>query len=360
MRLTVDQLSVALGRVPVLRDVGLDVAPGDVVGLVGPNGSGKSTLLRTVYRSLRPMGGTVRVGDAEVWALGARAAALRTAAVLQDSTTATVRGLTVAEVVALGRTPHHGLLGREGPGDRQAVDDAIDRCGVRAFAGRDIATLSGGERQRVLLARALAQEPKVLVLDELTNHLDIRARFELLGLSRSTGVTTLAVLHDLDLAARLCDRLVILSGGQVAAAGPVLDVLTPELLHQVFGVRAVAERHPDGVVRVAYAADPLAGTTGAESDPHAGAACPWCIAVCGVLRPQQPGYARVCPAAGSQHLVRAPDGGAGSQTCAGPSTRPPCSGPSGGPPRTPPRPVRGSGLPGAQAQAVGDYQQGAQ
>jgi iron complex transport system ATP-binding protein len=110
----------------------------------------------------------------------------------------------------------------------------------------------------VLLARALAQQPRLLVLDELTNHLDIRARFELLDLIRSTGITTLAVLHDLDLAARLCDHLVALHAGQVVAAGPVLDVLTPGLLREVFGVAATAERHADGIVRITYAAQPLA------------------------------------------------------------------------------------------------------
>ncbi|MCL2730442.1 MAG: ABC transporter ATP-binding protein [Actinomycetia bacterium] len=256
MRLSVDQLRVVLDGVPILREVRLDVETGDVVGLVGPNGSGKSTLLRAVYRSLRPAGGAVRVGEEDVWTLSARAAALRTAAVLQDSTAVT--GMTVAEIVALGRTAHHGLLGRDGPADRQAVTEAIDRCGVRPFADRGFASLSGGERQRVLLARALAQQPRLLVLDELTNHLDIRARFELLDLIRSLRLTTLAVLHDLDLAARLCDRLVVLSAGTVAAAGPVLDVLTPALLREVFGVHARAERHPDGVVRIAYAADPLA------------------------------------------------------------------------------------------------------
>ncbi|MEU9731620.1 ABC transporter ATP-binding protein [Streptomyces sp. NPDC048002] len=257
MKLTVDQLHIALDRTPILRDVNLEVRPGDVVGLVGPNGSGKSTLLRAVYRSLRPAGGVVRVGGDDVWALSARTAARRTAAVLQDGGGNT-GGLTVAEIVALGRTPHHGLLGRDGEEDRRAVQDAIDRCGVRPFADRDQTTLSGGERQRVLLARALAQRPHLLVLDELTNHLDIRARFELLDLIRSTGVTTLAVLHDLDLAARLCDRLVALHEGTVVAAGPVLDVLTPPLLRTVFGVHARTDRHADGVVRISYDAQPLA------------------------------------------------------------------------------------------------------
>ncbi|MFB7915925.1 ABC transporter ATP-binding protein [Streptomyces sp. NPDC056061] len=268
MRLTVDQLHVELDGTPVLHGVDLDVLPGSIVGLVGPNGSGKSTLLRAVYRSLRPTRGVVRVDDDDVWSLTPRAAARRTAAVLQDSA-GSVGGLSVAEIVALGRTPHHGLIGREGPDDRRAVADAIGRCGIRHFAEREYVSLSGGERQRVLLARALAQEPLLLVLDELTNHLDIRARFELLDLIRSTGVSTLAVLHDLDLAARLCDLIVVLDHGTVVAAGPVLDVLSPEMMREVFGVEARTERHEDGVVRIAYAARPLTDPAGGYSTTRA-------------------------------------------------------------------------------------------
>ncbi|MEU1786553.1 ABC transporter ATP-binding protein [Streptomyces sparsogenes] len=257
MRLTVDRVHLTLDRHLILRDVTLEAHPGDIVGLVGPNGSGKSTLLRAVYRSLRPDQGVVYVGGDDVWTLPSRTAARRTGAVLQD-TAGGPAGLSVREVVALGRTPHHGLLGRDGPEDHRAVDEALDRCGARPLADRDITSLSGGERQRVLLARALAQRPGLLVLDELTNHLDIRARFELLELIRATGTTTLAVLHDLDLAVRLCDHLVVLHRGTVVAAGPVPDPLTPDLLREVFGVAATADRHADGVVRITYAARPLA------------------------------------------------------------------------------------------------------
>jgi iron complex transport system ATP-binding protein len=256
MRLTVAGVHVALDRTPVLRDVDLAVEPGDFVGLVGPNGSGKSTLLRTVYRSLRPDAGVVRLGGDDVWALSARTAARRTAAVLQDGPAA--GGLTVAEVVALGRTPHQGLFDRESARDRDTVADALARSGAAPFAHRVFASLSGGERQRVLLARALAQEPTLLVLDEPTNHLDIRARFELLSLIHELGITTLAVLHDLDLAARSCDRLIVLDAGRVVAAGPVVDALTGPVLRDVFGVNASTTRHPDGVVRIHYAAAPLA------------------------------------------------------------------------------------------------------
>ncbi|MFI0814929.1 ABC transporter ATP-binding protein [Streptomyces sp. NPDC021098] len=256
MKLTVEQLHITLEGNAILRDVSLQARKGGIVGLVGPNGSGKSTLLRAVYRSLRPLEGVITVGEDDVWKLSPRDAARRTAAVLQDGGGNTT-GLTVAEVVALGRAPHHGLLGRDGPRDHEAVLDAIDRCGVRPFAHRAYASLSGGERQRVLLARALAQDPRLLVLDELTNHLDIRARFELLDLIRATGITTLTVLHDLDLAARLCDHLVVLRDGSVAAAGPVLEVLTPDLLADVFGVHARTDRHDDGVIRITYAASPV-------------------------------------------------------------------------------------------------------
>ncbi|QIS05706.1 ATP-binding cassette domain-containing protein [Nocardia brasiliensis] len=254
--LSVTGLCVAFGATTVLDGVTLRAAPGSVVGVVGPNGSGKTTLLRTIYRSLAPSGGAIAIDGADIGAISLRAAARTTAAVLQNGSGATE--LTVREVVHLGRNPHHSLFSRDTAVDEQAITDAMARTGVTAFAERTIGSLSGGERQRVLLARALAQQPRLLVLDELTNHLDVRARFELLDLVRSTGITTLAVLHELDLAVRHCDQLVVLDHGAVVAAGEVLDVMTPELLRKVFGVLASTARHDDGVVRVHYAARPLA------------------------------------------------------------------------------------------------------
>jgi len=256
MKLQVQQVSVRIGGTPILHDVDLEVHPGEFVGLIGPNGSGKSTLLRTIYRSVRPSDGVVLLGEKDVWSMSARTAARHTAAVLQNSPTPP--GLTVREVAELGRTPHHGMFDRTGGADREIVDAALARTGMIDHADRIYGSLSGGERQRVLLARALAQEPRLLVLDEPTNHLDIRARFELLELVHTVGVTTLAVLHDLDLAARSCDRLVVLDHGRVVASGPVLDALSPAVLSDVFGVTAATERHDDGIVRVTYGARPLA------------------------------------------------------------------------------------------------------
>ncbi len=254
--LSVVGVSIAVGGARVLDAVTMHAVPGTLVGVVGPNGSGKTTLLRTIYRSLRPERGVVLIDGADITTMSVRAAARTTAAVLQNGSGAPE--LTVAELVALGRNPHHALFSRDTAADHAAIADAMARTGVIEYADRPIGSLSGGERQRVLLARALTQQPRLLVLDELTNHLDVRARFELLDLVRATGITTLAVLHELDLAVRCCNRLVVLDHGKVVAAGAVLEVMTPELLRDVFGVNATTERHDDGVIRLHYAAKPLA------------------------------------------------------------------------------------------------------
>ncbi|MFQ6396461.1 ABC transporter ATP-binding protein [Nocardia sp. KC 131] len=254
--LSVAGVSVTFGDAPALDTVTMHAPAGAIVGVVGPNGSGKTTLLRTIYRSLRPESGAVLIDGADITAMSVRAAARTTAAVLQSG--AGAPELTVAEMVGLGRNPHHALFSRDSGDDREAVAAAMDRTGVTTYADRSVGSLSGGERQRVLLARALAQHPRLLVLDELTNHLDVRARFELLDLVRSTGITTLAVLHELDLAVRCCDHLVVLNHGRVVATGQVLEVMTPDLLRTVFGVIATTERHDDEIVRIHYAARPLA------------------------------------------------------------------------------------------------------
>lgn len=234
MKLTVGGISVVLGGTAILSDVDLVVEPGEFVGLVGPNGSGKSTLLRTIYRAIRPSGGAVLVGDTEVWALSAKDAARRTAAVIQESPGEF--DLTTLEVVAMGRNPHKGLFARHSGEDERICEQALARVGMGRVAQRDFATLSGGEKQRVLLARALAQQSRVLVLDEPTNHLDIRFQLELLDLIAGLGVTTIAAMHDLDLAAGHCDRLYVLEHGRVVAGGPSSEVLTEDLVARVFGV----------------------------------------------------------------------------------------------------------------------------
>ncbi|WP_406161456.1 ABC transporter ATP-binding protein [Streptomyces sp. NBC_00882] len=236
MRLDIEGVSVE----GILHDVRLDVPDGAFVGLVGPNGSGKSTLLRCVYRALRPAGGAVRLDGDDVHTMDPRAAARVLAALPQESSAEF--DFTVAEVVAMGRLPHRG---RTAAADQEICADAMDRTGVRHLADRGFLALSGGERQRVLIARALAQQPRVLVLDEPTNHLDIAHQLDVLSLVRGSGLTVLAALHDLNLAAAHCDLLYVIAGGRIVVSGPPHDVLQPTLLAEVFGIRAHPVRHPE-------------------------------------------------------------------------------------------------------------------
>ncbi|MFF0598909.1 ABC transporter ATP-binding protein [Streptomyces antibioticus] len=234
--LSIGGLRARLSGVPVLHGVDLRVGPGQVLGVVGPNGAGKSTLLRCLYRALAPDSGRVLVDGADLLTMDATASARHTAALPQESEP--VSGLRVRRVVLLGRTAH--LRAWQSPADRdhRIAEDALRRVGAYELADRDIGTLSGGERQRVLLARALAQQPRVLVLDEPLNHLDIRHQLEALRTVRELGITTVLAVHDLDLALRYCDRLCVLAGGAVVAAGAPEEVLRPALMAEVFGVRA--------------------------------------------------------------------------------------------------------------------------
>ncbi|HWM40497.1 MAG TPA: ABC transporter ATP-binding protein [Streptomyces sp.] len=229
-------------QTPIPLDVELDCAAGEMLALVGPSGSGKSTVLRTVYRHLRPSSGRVLLDGADVHVLPPAQAARRIGALPQE------RGsdveLTVYEMVAMGRIPYQRAFEGADAADRRAVQEALEQVELTGHTQRPFTALSGGERQRVLLARALAQQPEVLVLDEPTNHLDIRRQTELICLLGALGRTTLISLHDLNAAAALCDRLIVLSKGRVVASGPPRDVLTPPVLLDVFGVRAAVVDHP--------------------------------------------------------------------------------------------------------------------
>ncbi|MEW1632075.1 ABC transporter ATP-binding protein [Streptomyces sp. NPDC089173] len=243
MRIDIDALTVEIAGARLVDEVTLEAPEGRFVGLVGPNGSGKSTLLRCVYRALRPSAGAVRVGGEDLHALSAREGARRLAALPQEA--GAEFDFTVAEVVAMGRMPHQGPMARTTDEDRRRCVDALAGVGAAHLAERGFLTLSGGEKQRVLIARALAQEPRILVLDEPTNHLDIAHQLEILALVRASGLTVLTALHDLNLAALHCDLVHVIDGGRIVASGAPYDVLTTELLAEVFGVRAHRVAHPE-------------------------------------------------------------------------------------------------------------------
>ncbi|WP_033337685.1 ABC transporter ATP-binding protein [Catenuloplanes japonicus] len=222
------------GADPVIDDVSVTARPGRVLGLIGPNGSGKTTLLRLLYGALRSATGTVTVDGDTLTGLAPREAARRLAVVVQENGGETA--LTVAEMVLLGRGPHLGTFQRTGPADHEIAARCLDRVGASHLGARAFAGLSGGERQRVLIARALAQQATHLLLDEPTNHLDIRYQHEILRLVRGLGTCAVVVLHDLNLAARYCDDLILLGRGGVVAAGSTGDVLDPAVLEPVYGI----------------------------------------------------------------------------------------------------------------------------
>lgn len=224
----------------ILQPTSFDVSAGRVLGVVGPNGAGKSTLLRLLYRFQAPSSGSIRIDGENLWTMPARLAAQKVAAVLQEQ--AAAFGLSVREIVALGRSPHLTGIAKPGPADRQIVDEMLALLDLTHLAHRDFGTLSGGERQRVMVARALTQQPKVLVLDEPTNHLDIRHQLEVLALIKQLDLTIVVSLHDLNMAANICDDILMLENGHPRGFGAPDDLLTEALVSNTFRVDARRER----------------------------------------------------------------------------------------------------------------------
>lgn len=240
--LRLEQVTVRVGDTALVENISLQIAPGEFVGLLGPNGAGKSTLLRTIYRVRKPDEGRVLLDDTDLWAQPSRWGAQRIGAVLQDMPADFP--LTVRDVVAMGRAPHQADYASENAHDSDLINAALELLALQQMAERAFATLSGGERQRVLLARALVQQPRLLVLDEPTNHLDLRHQVAFLDMVRGFGVSVIAALHDLSLAARVCDRLILLDQGRIAAQGTAEAVLKPSILREVYGLETIVQRHP--------------------------------------------------------------------------------------------------------------------
>ena len=236
--ITLERVTVTLGGRQVVREVTAVIERGEWVALIGPNGAGKTSLLRAVA-GLLPCDGSVSLAGVPLAELGRRERAQRLALVPQEPRTPP--WLTVAEYVLMGRTPYLRPLGREGDADREAAARALSRLDLEELAERTLGTLSGGERQRVVVARALAQEASIVLLDEPTASLDIghqQQALDLLDALRGTeSLTLVAAMHDLTLAAQYADRVLLLDGGRVVADGTPADVLTEEALARHYGAR---------------------------------------------------------------------------------------------------------------------------
>lgn len=247
MRLEVKGLSYSFGDKKVLKDVSFEVRPGEFMGLMGPNGSGKTTLLRCIMNYLGPPEGSVLIDGQALQDCSPEKLARTFAVVPQSSSTDFT--FSAYDIVMMGRIPHRTSK-FAGPSreDADAVMSAMERTRTWAMASRPFFALSGGERQRVIIARAVAQQPEAFLLDEPTVYLDINGQLEVMDLIKSLneeeGLTVIAVLHDVNVAARYCDRIALLSNGWLEAMGPPAEVLTPEVIQSVYGVEVAVRRDP--------------------------------------------------------------------------------------------------------------------
>ncbi|MCR3921467.1 MAG: heme ABC transporter ATP-binding protein [Firmicutes bacterium] len=246
MKIEIQDLSFTYGSHKVLDGTTFQVSPGTFVGIIGPNGSGKTTLLKLLSRILKPTAGCVVLGEQSLDSLTQKTLA-RTMAVVAQDTNAGYQ-FTVEDVVLMGRAPYLGRFQAESLEDYEIVRQALEVTGCIHLRKRSITELSGGERQRVTIARALAQQPEVLLLDEPTSHLDIGYQQEILDLvkrlSTVEGLTVVAVLHDLNLAAYYCNELVLVHHGKIRACGPATEVLTADNIETVYGTRVLITPHP--------------------------------------------------------------------------------------------------------------------
>lgn len=240
MSLDIRDLFYNYGGKPVLKDVSFQIKEGEILGILGPNGCGKTTLLGNLNRNLSPKGGCVMLDGRDLEEHKKKDIAKDIAVVPQDSRVGF--SFTVREIVSMGRMPFQEAFQGDSSEDLRIIDDAMKKTNVLEMADRYVNTMSGGERQKVIIARAMAQTPKILLMDEPTLHLDISAQFDILdlvySLSRNEGLTVVIVSHDLPMVARYCDRIMMIHGHTIHALGKTEDVLTPENMRTVFGVDA--------------------------------------------------------------------------------------------------------------------------
>ena len=242
MKLEVRQVGWSVEQKRIIQNISLEVQPRQFVGLIGPNGSGKSSLLKTIYRILKPDTGMVAIDEQDVWQLSPREVAQSMAVVIQESLTEF--DFTAREIVMMGRLPFKKTFETESEYDLQLTEEALRQVDLLQLADRHFLSLSGGEKQRLLIARALAQQPQLLLMDEPTNHLDIYHQLEILDLIKQLRITALVALHDLNLAAFYCDHIYVLKEGRVVSEGVPQTILTPRLIEEVYGVYAEVRPHP--------------------------------------------------------------------------------------------------------------------
>jgi len=246
VKLTIDDIDCYYGSVQILENIQFTVRNGEFLGILGPNGSGKTTLLKSISRVLKPQKGTILIGEENIYKMKTVDVAKQMAVVPQS--TPVSFDFTALEVVLMGRNPHMARFKMEGKKDLDIAKNSMQLTRIWEFADRPVTELSGGERQRVIIARALTQEPQILLLDEPTTHLDISNQLEIMDLIKNLCKTKklliVAVFHDFNLAARYCDSIILLNDGKIVAAGKSNETLTSENVKKVFNVDTIVKKHP--------------------------------------------------------------------------------------------------------------------
>lgn len=242
MKLQVENLNFSLNEKHIIEDMNLHVSKREFVGIIGPNGSGKSTLLKNIYRALKPDSGAVFLDGEIIDKMNPKSIAKKIGVVGQENMIPF--DFKVEEIIAMGRSPYKGFFDGDSTKDKEIVANAIRQIGMTDKEKRNYMNLSGGEKQRVLLGRVLAQQTDLLLLDEPTNHLDIQHQLQIFDLIKGLGVTVLAAIHDLNLAALYCDRLYAVKDGRMLMAGTPEEVLTPSSIYEIYGVKSDVSIHP--------------------------------------------------------------------------------------------------------------------
>ncbi|MEW9094874.1 MAG: ABC transporter ATP-binding protein [Clostridiaceae bacterium] len=251
MNLRTENICVNIDKKSIVNNFSVDINGKEFVGIVGPNGCGKSTFLKTIYRNISPSNGAIFLNEKDIKKMSIKDTAKQMAALPQESPISF--DFKVEEVVMMGRAPHKTFFQTDSKEDIEIVINSLKKVGMDETWDKSFFKLSGGEKQRVLIARALAQNAEFLILDEPTNHLDIKYQLQIMDIIKSLNLTVFAALHDLNIAAKYCDKIYVIKEGNVFCYGVPEEVLKPEVLKEVFGVEAEVAIHPrTGKINIVY------------------------------------------------------------------------------------------------------------
>lgn len=253
MNINCENISVSLNNNNILKNVSVEIKANKFVGIIGPNGSGKTTLLKCIYRVLKANEGTIYLDNENLWDMSFKKSARCISVVAQHNFYNF--DFTVKEIVLMGRAPYKKNMEFDNENDIKLVEKCLELVGLNKFYDRSFNSLSGGEQQRVVLARAIAQQTKCMILDEPINHLDIKYQLQLMNIVRSLGVTVVAALHDINIATMYCDFIYIVKNGNIVAKGDPHEILTKELLYDIYEVNVDIVKDKNGKAHIIYCDD---------------------------------------------------------------------------------------------------------